>query len=632
MGIKSVAVYSEADRDALYVGEADMAVFIGESTPAASYLDQGKLIKVAKDTGADAIHPGYGFLAENVDFARQCRTADVIFIGPNEAAIDAMGSKSKAKDLMRQNGVPVVPGYQGDDQREERLIKEACQIGFPVLLKAAAGGGGKGMRIVEGEGALKRAIQAAKRESQNAFGDDELIIEKYISIGRHIEFQIFGDQQGQVVHLLERECSIQRRYQKIIEESPSPVMTDALRKKMGAAAVKAAQALNYDNAGTVEFIYDDQSGDFYFLEVNTRLQVEHPVTEEITGLDLVELQIASAQGLPLNLKQDEIQGKGYAIEVRLYAEDPANNFLPVTGTIEKFDWPSVDGLRVETAIKSGSAISIYYDPMIAKLIVWDHSRAAAHRKMQYVLRNMTCLGTTTNQQFLLQILEDTLFHKGDYNTHFVEKIAIAQQETSSNKASLYSSIAVALYDWYEREKNRQLLRSMPSGWRSNFYIPQKENYLFGEVEIGIAYRRVGSAFQFFENENSLEVELIAMTANGLRMAVNGVQYSMTIVRREAVFFVHNEAFGNIRLVKKNRFPVKQAEKTKGGYETPMPSSIIKVLVGKGQTVKSGEGLVVLSSMKMESTIYADGDGVVEEVFVEEGEHVEAGFLLLKIKG
>ena len=413
MGIRSIAIFSDSDKNALYTNEADLAIHIGESNPSDSYLDMDKIIKVAKQAQADAIHPGYGFLSENVAFAKKCEEEGIIFIGPHHKAIEAMGSKSKAKALMQKYGVPVVPGYQGSDQNLDSLKNEAIKVGFPLLLKATAGGGGKGMRIVHHKMDLETAIQAAKREALNAFGDDELIIEKYISSGRHLEFQIFGDKHGNAIHILERECSIQRRYQKVIEESPSPIMDEELRKKMGDAAVNAAKALNYDNAGTVEFIYDDVSKDFYFLEVNTRLQVEHPVTEELTGLDLVQLQIESAQGVPLSIQQEDIQGNGYAIECRLYAEDATNDFLPVTGTIEKFIVPEVEGLRVETAIQSGSEISIFYDPMIAKLIVWDQSRQAAHRKMQYVLRNMVCIGMTTNQNFLLQLLEHPDFLKGD---------------------------------------------------------------------------------------------------------------------------------------------------------------------------------------------------------------------------
>ena len=405
MGIKAIAVYSEADRHAPFVAQADEAVFLGGSAPSESYLDVEKIIGAAKRTGADAIHPGYGFLSENAAFAERCAREGIAFIGPHPEAIRAMGSKSEAKSLMKQAGVPVVPGYQGEDQSNERLVKEATSMGFPVLLKAAAGGGGKGMRIVHEAAGVQAAIDAAKREAKSAFGDDELIVEKYIASGRHIEFQIFGDQHGNAIHLLERECTIQRRYQKVIEESPSPVMGDDLRARMGEVAVNAAKALRYDNAGTVEFIYDDKTGEFYFLEVNTRLQVEHPVTEEVTGLDLVQLQIKSAQGIPLRVKQDEVKGRGYAIECRLYAEDASNDFMPVTGTVERFSWPEVDGLRVETAIESGSAITVHYDPMIAKLVVWGDDRTTAQRRMAYVLRHLVCLGTTTNQALLLELLD-----------------------------------------------------------------------------------------------------------------------------------------------------------------------------------------------------------------------------------
>ncbi|MEZ5004070.1 MAG: biotin carboxylase N-terminal domain-containing protein [Chitinophagales bacterium] len=335
MGIKSIAVFSDADRKAPFVKAADSAVYIGESNPAQSYLDIDKIIDTAKKVGASAIHPGYGFLSENVHFAQRCAKEGIIFIGPNPKAIEAMGSKANAKALMEKHQVPVVPGYKGKDQSLETLTKAANDIGYPVLLKAVAGGGGKGMRIVKDEKNIEKAIQAAQRESKNAFGDDELIVEKYIASGRHIEFQIFGDQHGNAIHLLERECTIQRRYQKVIEESPSPVLDDDLRTAMGDAAVKAAKALNYDNAGTVEFIFDDSTKNFYFLEVNTRLQVEHPVTEEVTGLDLVQMQIESAQGLPLAIEQNDVKGNGYAIECRLYAEDANNDFLPVTGKIVK---------------------------------------------------------------------------------------------------------------------------------------------------------------------------------------------------------------------------------------------------------------------------------------------------------
>ena len=632
MGIKSIAVFSEADRNAPFVAQADIAVFIGESSPTASYLDQDKIIATAKKTKSDAIHPGYGFLSENVSFAKRCEAENIIFIGPNPLAIDAMGSKSKAKTLMQLHGVPVVPGYQGTDQSVEKLKSEAIKMGFPVLLKATAGGGGKGMRIVHEASEVENAIHAAKRESKSAFGDDELIVEKYIASGRHIEFQIFGDKHGNAIHILERECSIQRRYQKVIEESPSPVLDDALREAMGNAAVNAAKALNYDNAGTVEFIFDDKTKDFYFLEVNTRLQVEHPVTEEVTGLDLVQMQIESAQGLPLSIAQDEVKGKGYAIEARLYAEDASNDFLPVTGTIQRFEIPKVDGLRVETAIESGSEISVFYDPMIAKIIVWDESRRAAHRKLQYTLRNLICLGMTTNQDFLLHLAENDEFQKGNYNTHFIQnKINLNAIAQKSGENYAFAGIAACLSAWQKREQKRTLLKSMPSGWRNSFYDYQKEIYLIGETELIVKYRFQKEQFKFLINDNEYAVQLIETKNNDLRLEINGLQYQFHLAQNGNDYFIHNEDFGNIHLIEKERFPIKVAEKIKGGYETPMPSQIIKILVEVGQIVKTGDGLVILSSMKMENTIEASEDGVVEEIYAAEGSSVEAGFLLLKIQ-
>ena len=632
MGIKSIAVFSEADRHAPFVEQADIAVFIGESTPAQSYLDQDKIIATAKKTGADAIHPGYGFLSENVGFTQRCDKEGIIFIGPNANAIDAMGSKSKAKTLMIAHKVPVVPGYQGSDQSVERLTKEAIKIGFPVLLKATAGGGGKGMRIVHDAQGVEKAIQAAKRESMSAFGDDELIIEKYIASGRHIEFQIFGDQHGNAIHILERECSIQRRYQKVIEESPSPIMSEELRAKMGAAAVNAAKALSYDNAGTVEFIYDDKTGDFYFLEVNTRLQVEHPVTEEVTGLDLVQMQIESAQGLPLSVTQADITSSGYAIEARLYAEDAANDFLPVTGTIQRFEYPDVEGLRVETAIRSGSEISIFYDPMIAKIIVHDSTRAAAHRKMQYVLRNLVCQGMTTNQDFLLHILENKDFQAGLYDTHFIKNKLDLHAIAQKNEASkILAGIAATLHGWNQREQKRTILKAIPSGWRNNFNDAQFEDYQFGEQEMKVQYRYNKGSFEFYIGEQTYPVKLVGADDASIRAEIEGMQYQFNITKSGADYFVHNENIGSIALAHKDRFPVKEAEKVAGGYNAPMPSQIIKVLVKEGDAVKSGDGLVIISSMKMENTIEAAEDGVVEEIYAAEGSNVEAGFLLLKMK-
>ncbi len=633
MGIKSIAVFSDADSDGLFVREADIAVHIGESSPSLSYLDQNKIIQVAKQQGADAIHPGYGFLSENAGFAQSCEDEGIIFIGPNPKAIEAMGSKSRAKALMREHDVPVIPGYQGDDQSLATLIDAAKKVGFPLLLKATAGGGGKGMRIVHKVSELEKSIAAAKRESLSAFGDDELIIERYIAKGRHIEFQIFGDKHGNALHILERECSIQRRYQKVLEESPSPVLDEALREQMGEAAVKAAKALSYDNAGTVEFIFDDTSQDFFFLEVNTRLQVEHPVTEEVTGLDLVQLQIEVAEGRALSLQQVDIKSKGYAIEARLYAEDASNDFLPATGVVRHWEVPEVEGLRVETAVQSGSEISIHYDPMIAKLIVWDSTRSGAHRKMAYTLRHLKCLGLTTNQDFLLHLFEQVDINAGNYDTHYIQnKVMLDELGIKTTAQQQLAGIAVTLHNWQERESQRKLLRSVPSGWRNSPYAPQQVSYLFGDEEILIQYRaQDDGSFEFLQAENAHQVELIDVDAHSVTFRLDGIQYNIGIASKNNEYYTHSPEIGNLRLLEKPRFPQKEAEKVKGGYEAPMPSQIIKVLVEAGQAVKTGDGLMVISSMKMENTIEADMDGVVEEIYAAEGQNVEAGFLLLKLK-
>jgi len=635
MGIRSVAIYSDADRGTPYTREADQAVHIGGNDLATSYLDQDKIIATAQKVGADAIHPGFGFLSENAGFAQKVQDAGLIFIGPRPEAIEAMGSKSKAKDIMRKHEVPVIPGYQGEDQSVERLSAEALKIGFPVLLKAAAGGGGKGMRIVNAEKELKASIEGAKREGQSSFGDDELIIEKYFPSSRHIEFQIFGDQHGNAIHLLERECSIQRRYQKIIEESPSPALTEALRSEMGEAAVKAAKSLNYDNAGTVEFILSDKN-EFFFLEVNTRLQVEHPVTEEVTGLDLVQMQIEVAEGRPLSVTQEDIKGNGYAIECRLYAEDAANDFMPATGKILKWSTPDIDGLRIETGVESGSVISTHYDPMIAKLITHGKDRAEAQRKMSAALSNLNCLGLTTNQDFLKAILANTDFQAGKYDTHFLlNQFSYANEQ--SQQAVEVAAIAASAFDKAERESKRTLLKNMPSGWRNNFYQSHQETFLNGEDEILVKYNETNYTLVIASEERTkqsvsddYQVHVQEISGHEILLELNGIQERFTVVRSGNDYFIQHAQNGTVNLTRKERFPVKEAEKVKGGYISPMPGKVIKLLVEPGQEVKSGDGLLVLLSMKMENTICADEDGTVEEIYVNAEEDLEAGKLLLKM--
>lgn len=630
LGIRSIAVYSDADQHAPHVKQADTAVHLGASSANESYLNQDKIIAAAKQTQATAIHPGYGFLAENPVFAQRCLDEGLIFIGPQPLAIAMMGSKSQAKKLMKQRGVPVIEGYQGEDQREETLCLEAQQLGFPILLKAAAGGGGKGMRIVEKEEELKSAIAAAKRESKSSFGNDELIIEKYFPEVRHIEFQIFGDTQGNIIHLLERECSIQRRHQKVIEESPSPALSPELREEMGKAAVNAAKALSYTNAGTVEFILaPDQQ--FYFLEINTRLQVEHPVTELITGFDLVEWQIQIAEGQTLSVKQEDIQAHGYAVECRLYAEDPNHNFLPATGQLYAWEYPEVEGIRMDTGIETGSEISIYYDPMIAKIIAHGANRQVTHRKMAYFLSHLKCLGLTTNQALLINLFNNSAINLGNYNTNFLSENPNFLSETLTNYQEHQACLAVLFHRWNAREQQRKLLANIPSGWRNNRYQAQNETFIINGLEFTVQYQQLQNQFQCTINEDDYRVVYHPISDKKLGLSINGVRNEFFIVANAQEYFVHHESHPAITVQVKDRYPVKEAEKIAGGYLTPMPGEVLKVLVDVGEEVVEGKGLITLSSMKMENTICAEQAGVVEEIFVADGQHVEAGVLLLKLE-
>jgi 3-methylcrotonyl-CoA carboxylase alpha subunit len=422
MGISPIAIYSEADANALHVQMADQAYCVGPAPARDSYLNQERILEVAKLSQADAIHPGYGFLSENAVFTKACQQAGIVFIGPSPDAMDLMGSKIASKRCMDKAAVPTVPGYYGDDQSEVRLNEEAQKIGFPLLVKASAGGGGKGMRVVKALSELTSALASAKREALNAFGDDAVFLERYFETVRHIEFQILADTHGQVLHLFERECSIQRRHQKIVEEAPSPALDADLRARMAAAAVKAAQAVNYVNAGTIEMLLDENN-QFYFLEMNTRLQVEHPVTESILGLDLVKAQIEVAAGLPLPWTQADLEARGHALEVRIYAEDPARQFMPTTGTVLKLKWPQGPGIRIDSGLYPGQEISPYYDPMLAKLIAWGPDREAARTRLLAALKDCVILGLTTNIAYLIAILEHPQFIAGQLNTHFVEHFA-----------------------------------------------------------------------------------------------------------------------------------------------------------------------------------------------------------------
>lgn len=631
MFIKTVAVYSDADQDLPFVALADEAVNIGGLQASESYLDQDKIIEAVQLTGADAIHPGYGFLAENASFAQRCSEEGVIFIGPSAEAIEVMGSKIRAKQIMQEHGVPVIPGYDGDDQSLVRLIAEANKIPFPILIKASAGGGGKGMRVVRDSSQLEEAIIGAKREALASFGDDTVLIEKYFDSVRHIEFQIFGDNHGNAIHLFERECSIQRRHQKIIEETPSPFMDDELRNRMGEASVKAAKAIQYSGAGTVEFIVDEDKN-FYFLEVNTRLQVEHPVTEAITGLDLVELQIDVAQGNELPFDHNELGTEGHAIQCRIYAEDPNNNFLPSTGKLQLWQTPQISDLRIDAALETGNEVGIFYDPMIAKVIVHGFDRAEAIDKMEYALNQLVALGLTTNQTFLHHIIQEPDFIAGQFDTQYIDQHPQLITGTTPTEQVIHeAAIATLLMRWQARQEKRNVLRLVPSGWRNNFYQFQFEQYVInGADAIKVAYQALDNQFFTIKiEEKTYTVQLKTVTANKVSFVCNKKRQTFVVAIADKLVYVKNGAY-NLTIQVQDRLPEPEKEVIKGAYISPMPGEIIKVLVEMGQAVKTGDALLVINSMKMENTIYANEDGTVEEVFVSEKAFIEADSLLVKI--
>lgn len=631
LGIRSVAVYAEPDKDLPFVAEADSAIALGGLQAKQSYLVFDKILEAARLAQVDAIHPGFGFLSENADFARACAKAGFIFIGPNPEAIEVMGIKSVAKARMKAQGVPTVPGYEGDAQSVDALMKEAEQVGYPILIKAVAGGGGKGMRIARHKEELEAAIKAAKQEAQNSFGNDEVLLERYFNKVRHIEFQIFGDQQGNIIHLLERECSLQRRYQKVVEESPSSVLTEELRAAMGQAAVAAGQAINYDNAGTVEFILTDQN-EFFFLEINTRLQVEHPVTEMITGLDLVAWQIQVAEGTALPLKQNEVTASGYAVECRLYAEDPMNQFFPATGKVLQWKAPELEGLRIETGVQTGSEVSIYFDPMLAKLVAHAPTRQQGLRKMAYALQQLCCLGLTTNQSFLQNLLQLKEVQAGAYNTHFIQQDfdfeALRQQQSAGSKLA---AIACLLYRWQARNAARTLIPSLAAGWRSNFYQAQQETYHYQEEALALQYEHLGQQqFKIQLGEENHLVELVQVEEGSVRFVLDQQQELYYLAQDGNDFFVHHHRYGQLTLQLKDRFPAVDKTQEKGGYSAPMPSEVLSIAVEVGQEVAEGTPLITLLSMKMENTIVAHETGVVKEIFVEAGGSIPKGTLLLSI--
>jgi len=628
MGIKTVAVFSDADRSAQHVALADEAVHIGGSPPRESYLVVDKILDAAKRTGAQSIHPGYGFLSENAAFAEACEKAGIVFIGPPPSAIRAMGSKSEAKKIMEKAGVPLVPGYHGDDQSPELLVKEAERIGFPVLIKASAGGGGKGMRVVESAAKFADQLAGAKREAKASFADDHVLVEKYLTRPRHIEIQVFADTHGNCLYLFERDCSIQRRHQKVIEEAPAPNMNPARRQSMGEAAVAAAKAIGYVGAGTVEFIAN-QDGTFYFMEMNTRLQVEHPVTEMITGQDLVEWQLVVAAGGKMPLTQDQLSIDGHAVEVRLYAEDPDRNFLPSTGTLAHLRLPPEGPhVRVDTGVREGDTVTPFYDPMIAKVIVHDRDRPSAMRRMAALMGETEVVGVTTNAALLKALCAHPAFVGGEVDTGFIERHReelFAKAKAADDRAFAIATLA-RVAEWASASNDPW---DQKNGFRLLETGHDEVRWKDGEREVAVIVRR--------PRDGSLSLELPggAVEANvrhgedgRLAIRLGNDTFTAAVVRRTAndggtdyTLFADG---GSQRLRLVDPLDVTQYEAVasgEGSVRSPLPGKIIDLRVKPGDTVTRGQPLLVLEAMKMEHTLAAPADGKVKSVRYAVGEQV-----------
>jgi propionyl-CoA carboxylase alpha chain len=630
MGIATVAVYSDADARSPHVRLADEAVRIGPAPSNESYLRIENIIEAAHRTGADAIHPGYGFLAENADFAAACESAGITFIGPSPDSIRRMGLKNTARKIMAEAGVPVLPGYDGADQRLETLSSRALELGLPVLIKAAGGGGGKGMRVVRRTAQIEEAIEGARREAEKSFGDPTLIIEKYIEDARHIEVQILGDSFGHLIYLFERECSIQRRYQKIIEESPSPAVTPELRGRICEAALKAGRAINYTNAGTVEFILTPD-GEFYFIEVNTRLQVEHALTEMIAGLDLVQLQIEIAEGKGLRLRQEDVKQTGHAVEARLYAEDPGNNFLPATGTIYNLNLSSqIEGLRIDTGIERGTQVGIYYDPLLAKVIAHGPDRETAIGRLIYSLRNMFIHGVQTNRDFLVRLLEHEDFHGGHYHTGFIAEHLDQLIAQRSAEHDLIAASAVALYRHKSQQAERNILPRVPPNYRNNPFRDPSVKLQIGDAAYDLSWQSYGDeTYRVYCGDWQAEIQIVSFEPGNIRLSVDGIQRLFIITEVDRQFFAHS-ALGAFACARLPRYPDASVTSEQENPSAPMPGQVLKILVRAGQRVSAGDALVILEAMKMEQTLRALMDGVVETVLVKEGDVVAPGDALVRI--
>ncbi|MET3118773.1 3-methylcrotonyl-CoA carboxylase alpha subunit [Undibacterium sp. GrIS 1.8] len=641
MGIKTVAVYSEADANAKHVAVCDEAVLIGPAPAKESYLRADKIIAVALATGAQAIHPGYGFLSENSEFADACAKAGLVFIGPPASAIRAMGSKSAAKSLMEKANVPLVPGYHGDNQDADFLQTEGDRIGYPVLLKASAGGGGKGMRVIEKSADFKEALASCKREAISSFGDDKVLAEKYLQRPRHIEIQVFADTQGNCVYLFERDCSVQRRHQKVLEEAPAPGMTTERRTAMGEAAVAAAKAVGYVGAGTVEFIAN-QDGSFYFMEMNTRLQVEHPVTEMITGTDLVEWQLRVAAGQPLPMSQSELSINGHAIEARVYAENPEKGFLPSIGTLLHNQTPPAvnfelggvvntpAAFRIDSGVREGDSISPFYDPMIAKLIVWGKDRSEALARMSQALAQYQIVGLSSNIAFLQRLITSPAFSTADLDTGLIER----NQEVlfpSVVPASL-QVLALAVVSLLQAEKigGNDPWKSN-HGWRMNSTLQRTIKLEEEHGAHGVVVSYLADSWLITVNGASANVTLANHTGHQLSLKIGDQMITGTVVRNAETINIFSQGQHTQLHYADPMAHAGEVESEGGRLTAPMPGKIVAVLVSARQEVKKGDALLIMEAMKMEHTIAAPHDGVVEEVLYAVADQVTEGAPLLTFK-
>lgn len=628
MDIATVAVYSDADRDAPYALQADEAVHLPGTAPADTYLRSDLVLAAAARTGADAVHPGYGFLSENAAFAQACIDAGVTFVGPSPAAITAMGSKIAAKDMMRAAGVPVLPGVtiSADSEEDPHLLRAAAaDIGLPILVKAAFGGGGRGMRIVRDADELVDAVRSARREAASAFGDGTVFLEKFVESPRHIEVQIFGDSHGTLVHLGERECSIQRRYQKIIEEAPSTAVDEALRDELGRAAVAAGKALAYEGAGTVEFVMAPD-GAFYFLEVNTRLQVEHPVTELVTGIDLVRAQLQVSAGQPLPPEMLDSTSVGHAVEVRLYAEDVAAGFVPVSGTLTTLEFPDLPGIRVDAGFTSGSTVSTFYDPMLAKVIGYGRTRDEACARVARALRETRIHGVTTNRDLLIGILREPEFRSGAIDTGYLDRHDPARLMAVDADITDLHALVAALAAQAGRRDDTPVLPGLPSGWRTLPSQPQTVSFTAGDENIEVSYRFEFGALTVTVGDRHPQVRILSASASLVDAEIDGIRRQYRVTRNGDAHFI-DSALGSTTLQEVERFPDPSALAEAGSLLAPMPGAVVRIEVIEGAQVRAGTPILVLEAMKMEHTIRAPADGVVSVISVNTGQQVDSGQVL-----